>query len=316
MGGCWVLLGCLVMHNIRVQAAFGSDKPPDRPQSYPKFFWFEYTTAPLSPIYYDEYEVGTETPATQEPLPYFESDMATANVTAQLGDTAFLHCRVHDLNDKTVSWLRRKGDELHLLTFGLHTYSSDSRYTLLYKHPDDWTLEIKYANKRDEGLYECQVSTHPPKVLYVQLNVVVPKVVVVDDHGGSLTDKFYKAGSTIELKCVISQVPHPSSYVTWRHGERMLNYDTSRGGISVKTDIMAEGAISKLYIANANTHDSGNYTCSLADVASTSIMVHVLNENPAAMQHGTSTSNCRDKPLSTLTWLLAAGQIYAVVVLR
>jgi hypothetical protein len=64
-----------------------------------------------------------------------------------------------------------------------------------------------------------------------------------------------------------------------------------------------------LYIANANRQDSGNYSCALAEIAQTTVMVHVLNgkkenqsfrlfaftlifvlfatgENPAAMQHG------------------------------
>ncbi|CAK9806861.1 hypothetical protein ANTQUA_LOCUS5039 [Anthophora quadrimaculata] len=59
---------------------------------------------------------------------------------------------------------------------------------------------------------------------------------------------------------------------------------------SVKTDMGASSAISRLYIANANKKDSGNYSCALADVAAaTTVSVHVLNgENPAAMQHGSS----------------------------
>lgn len=60
---------------------------------------------------------------------------------------------------------------------------------------------------------------------------VVPKVEIVDERGLRTSDKFYKSGSTIELKCVISKIPQPTSYVTWKHGLRMLNYDTSRGGI-------------------------------------------------------------------------------------
>lgn len=63
------------------------------------------------------------------------------------------------------------------------------------------------------------------------LCVSVPRVEIVDEHGATAGDKFYKAGSTIELKCVVSKVPHPTGYVTWRHGSRMLNYDTIRGGI-------------------------------------------------------------------------------------
>lgn len=62
-------------------------------------------------------------------------------------------------------------------------------------------------------------------------HVTVPRVEIVDERGLSTPDKFYKSGSTIELKCVISKVPQPTSYVTWKHGLRTLNYDTSRGGI-------------------------------------------------------------------------------------
>ncbi|KAJ8883814.1 hypothetical protein PR048_015669 [Dryococelus australis] len=71
-----------------------------------------------------------------------------------------------------VSWVRRKDDQLQLITFGLHTYSSDSRYSLGYQPPNDWRLHIQFANERDEGHYECQVSSHPPVVYTVLLHVV------------------------------------------------------------------------------------------------------------------------------------------------
>lgn len=45
---------------------------------------------------------------------------------------------------------------------------------------------------------------------------------------------------------------------------------------SVKTEATSNGALSRLYIANANRNDSGNYTCSLADVATSAVSVHVL----------------------------------------
>lgn len=63
------------------------------------------------------------------------------------------------------------------------------------------------------------------------LCVTVPRVEIVDEHGATAGDKFYKAGSTIELKCVVSNIPQPTGYVTWRHGSRTLNYDITRGGI-------------------------------------------------------------------------------------
>ena len=46
------------------------------------------------------------------------------------------------------------------------------RYSLNFEHPNNWKLQIKYTQKRDEGTYECQVSTHPPTVRLVHLNIV------------------------------------------------------------------------------------------------------------------------------------------------
>lgn len=36
----------------------------------------------------------------------------------------------------------------------------------------DWPLKIKYVQLRDAGNYECQISTHPPISIFIQLNVV------------------------------------------------------------------------------------------------------------------------------------------------
>ena len=65
----------------------------------------------------------------------------------------------------------------------------------------------------------------------VLLVFTVPHVEILDERGSTTPEKYYKAGSTIELQCVISKIPQPTSYITWRHNTRLLNYDTSRGGI-------------------------------------------------------------------------------------
>lgn len=72
--------------------------------------------------------------------------------------------------------MRRKGDELTLITFGQHTYSADARYALQFEDPNDWKLLIQHADERDEGSYECQVSSHPPLVLLVYLTVIGKKL--------------------------------------------------------------------------------------------------------------------------------------------
>lgn len=71
-----------------------------------------------------------------------------------------------------VSWVRRKEEQLHLITFGASLYVSDSRYSLEYKPPNDWQLHIQYANERDEGQFECQINTSPPLVLVTVLEVI------------------------------------------------------------------------------------------------------------------------------------------------
>jgi len=70
-----------------------------------------------------------------------------------------------------VSWVRRRGEELHLLTIGLDTYASDSRFSLAFEKPNDWRLLLNPATERDAGLYECQVSAHPPLIRTVHLAV-------------------------------------------------------------------------------------------------------------------------------------------------
>ncbi|EDS26094.1 conserved hypothetical protein [Culex quinquefasciatus] len=104
--------------------------------------------------------------------PHFETDNVT-NITVQNGDDLFLSCRISLLQDKTVSWVRRKHGEtdLQLLTVGKQTYSGDPRYTIEFQYPNNWRLKIAAANKNDEGVYECQISTHPPKVIIYYLHV-------------------------------------------------------------------------------------------------------------------------------------------------
>ncbi|KAL2722817.1 cell wall protein DAN4-like isoform X5 [Vespula squamosa] len=71
-----------------------------------------------------------------------------------------------------VSWIKHKTTQ-ELLTVGLTTYANDARYQALhFYHGEDWSLQIKYVQGRDAGLYQCQVSTHPPQSIYVSLEVV------------------------------------------------------------------------------------------------------------------------------------------------
>ncbi|CAG9132485.1 unnamed protein product [Plutella xylostella] len=70
-----------------------------------------------------------------------------------------------------VSWIRHR--DLHILTVGGYTYTSDQRFQASHAPlGDDWTLHIKWAQQRDAGVYECQVSTQPVRSYFVTLHVV------------------------------------------------------------------------------------------------------------------------------------------------
>ena len=70
-----------------------------------------------------------------------------------------------------VSWIRHR--DLHLLTVGRLTYTSDQRFSSFYMaQSEDWVLYIKYAQKRDSGVYECQIGTTPPIGHSILLSVI------------------------------------------------------------------------------------------------------------------------------------------------
>lgn len=227
--------------------------------------------------------------------PYFDL-AASKNVTALLGKTAYLNCRVKNLGNKTlnmqISWVRHR--DIHLLTVGRYTYTSDQRFRAIHlPHSEDWTLQIKYPQHRDSGIYECQISTTPHLSHFIHLNVVEPTTEII---GGP--DLYIDRGSTINLTCVVLYSPEPPAYIFWNHNSAIISYDSPRGGVSVVTE-KGETTTSFLLIQQARPSDSGTYQCNPSNAQSKSIVVHVLNgEYPAAMQRGgqafalTSPAHC------------------------
>ncbi|KAJ0174330.1 hypothetical protein K1T71_010476 [Dendrolimus kikuchii] len=202
------------------------------------------------------------------------------NVTALVGKTAQLNCRVHDLGNRTVSWIRHR--DIHLLTSGRMTYTSDQRFISVHNpHTEDWILKIRFPQRRDSGVYECQVGTTPPIGHRMYLSVVEPLTMIL---GGP--ELFINTDSTINLTCVVQHSPEPPPTIRWTHKEEEINYDSPRGGVSVITE-KGETTTSHLLVQKARPSDSGRYTCAPANANPKSVLVHVLSgEHPAAMQHG------------------------------
>ncbi|KAH8377530.1 hypothetical protein KR093_005818, partial [Drosophila rubida] len=261
-------------------------------------------------------------------LPIFDFGMPR-NITGRTGHTeAIIKCRVDSLHDKSVSWIRKR--DLHILTVGTATYTSDKRFqacrSFLYlccasvtesKDAREWTLHVKSPQAKDSGIYECQVNTEPKMSMAFQLNIIEispdAKAVISGPH-----DLHFKSGSAIILNCVVKQ---PSvkdiGPIYWYRGEHMItpfDSDVSDADNLIKeqglrkeqqsTDQTVEQSLnevlstelakdfttriamesqlgdtlkSRLRISNAQTTDTGNYTCQPTTASSASVMVHVIN---------------------------------------
>ncbi|XP_051161615.1 zwei Ig domain protein zig-8-like isoform X2 [Leptopilina boulardi] len=209
-------------------------------------------------------------------------------VTAIVGQITTLLCNFEDPGNRTVSWIRKK--DLQILTSMYITYTSDVRfkiitnisYTPAQENSSIWNLQIDNVQPRDEGIYECQLSTEPKihKAIYLKILDVQAKILGPEEV-------FVKKGSTISLTCIVNAQDIAPSNVTWWHAGFIIDFDSPRGGVSLETEKAKGGTTSKLLITRASLNDSGNYTCVSSKAAPASVIVHVLNgEHPAAMQHG------------------------------
>ncbi|CAB0012766.1 unnamed protein product [Nesidiocoris tenuis] len=217
----------------------------------------------------------------------------------------YLHIRVPNTRNlrKEVSWIRHR--DLHLLTVGSYTYTSDQRFFTTHSpQTEEWTLQIRFPQIRDSGIYECQVGTSPPIGLTMMLTVVgilnqkirfwdrqlkwknyyrtkakpVTKII-----GGP--DLHINYGSTINLTCMVVHSPVPPPSIVWSHNDKEVNYDSPRGGVSVITE-KGDVTTSYLLIQKAKYSDSGSYKCIPSNANPLTAHVHVMNEKPEAMQRG------------------------------
>lgn len=82
-------------------------------------------------------------------------------VTVIEGSSVILSCRIENLNDRMVFWIRNS--DLQILTAGLVTFTADNRFRVNHENSvdaTDWSLLITDVKMEDQGLYEV-FGTNP-----------------------------------------------------------------------------------------------------------------------------------------------------------
>ncbi|KAL0117262.1 hypothetical protein PUN28_010244 [Cardiocondyla obscurior] len=226
--------------------------------------------------------------------PYFEDGEQEINVTARIGSTVLLDCKIGMLGDKKVTWLQHNNDFFRLLTVGRTPYSNDQRISLNFRYPSNWRLQILYANPRDSALYQCQVATHPPLVKKINVVVTAPTLTISDDSGRIVSkERHLKAGSVLRLRCEARDVLESlNESVVWTRGDETLTEDISENRtteISAGKEVLV--IVSTLIVERASPRHAGNYSCLVPGKVKTTVAVHVLNgELPAAVHDGNGVS--------------------------
>lgn len=245
----------------------------------------------------DDVLPDTESAASSDHDGPYINPILSPNVVAVLGKEARLKCYVTGLGNKTISWIRHR--DIHLLTVGRYTYTSDQRFSAHHiPLTHFWQLRIRAVTPRDEGFYECQVSTTPPRGHRIELRVVEPHTEVL---GGP--DMHVDRGSTINLTCVARFSPAPPPDVEWRHNNEIISYDSARGGVSVVIE-KGTSTTSHLLIQRATATDSGEYRCEPSNSLSASINLHIhRGKNPDAWQTSSGPPRVAYSRALSTAWL-------------
>ena len=133
---------------------------------------------------------------------------------------------------------------MSLLTTDQLVFSADSRFSVVHDESVyNWRLVIQSAQERDAASYLCQVNTHPPATLLVQLIVIgegsktsfiihknvleVPGLSSVDDQGQPVMEKYFKPGSTIVLRCFVINYRPDFQAPVWRRENSLVTVRNS-----------------------------------------------------------------------------------------
>ncbi|XP_017856436.1 PREDICTED: mucin-5AC isoform X1 [Drosophila arizonae] len=239
--------------------------------------------------------------------------MPVLNITAQMGNHAYMPCQIHRLSEKPVSWVRLVDG--HIISVDETTFIADERFQSIYQEDNDytWSLQIKYVSPSDAGWYECQMATEPKLSAKVYLEVITPKTELIGDQS-----RFVKAGSKVALHCIVRGTLDPPKYIIWFRGQKKISESDERTGWYTQIDRNIFGTvgdnqntIGSLIIPFVRKEDSGNYTCQPSNSESVSVDLHVLSGEYSAS--AIMSGAAERKQRSTFQLLLASPLLLALL---
>jgi len=258
-----------------------------------------------------------------ESTPILLSRATTLQRTAP-GSSAILHCRIGRQGSHTVSWIRQ-GD-LEILSVGSLLVSTNPRLGVHFDpRVHDHVLTIKQVAAKDEGAYECQVNTMPPRSLVVHLQVEDEPWRVKEERQrkkGSkrreeikqeaimivgAPDMQVEGGSLANLTCVVRASPAAGpSRVFWYKDGAVLGYYSDRGTSVVRT-VRPNIVASSLLIPNFSLADQGTYVCRPEHTTAKFALARLILRKSGGGYSGTSSSQYPTHPPPlVLTFLLVA----------
>ncbi|KAH8359518.1 hypothetical protein KR093_007352, partial [Drosophila rubida] len=235
--------------------------------------------------------------------------MPVLNITAQMGNHAYMPCQIHRLSDKPVSWVRLRDG--HIISVDETTFIADERFQSIYQEDHDytWSLQIKYVEPSDAGWYECQMATEPKLSAKVHLEVITPKTELIGDQS-----RFVKAGSKVALHCIVRGTLDPPKYIIWFRGQKKISESDERTGWYTQLDRNIFGTVAdnqntigSLIIPFVRKEDSGNYTCQPSNSVSVSVDLHVLSGEYSASAIKSSATQRAQRSTFLLLVLRLAG---------
>jgi len=203
---------------------------------------------------------------------------SASNVTAIRGETAMLVCKVINIGDKAVSWVRHSLPIPQLLGVNNITNTLNPRYRAIVSGAwTEFVLMIKDVRPRDSGNYECQVSGPKHFSLHriLRLTVIESMTEIV---GGP--DIYVDRLSTLQLTCRVTSGENTPAFIIWQKEDKILKFDGGETSAVPYLERDADGRhLSSLSVDDIQLEDSGEYSCQPAVGPVAVVLVHVLNRD-------------------------------------